>query len=305
VSHTVTVTAPPVPNVKPTARFSSTVADLKASFTGAASTDSDGTVASYAWEYGDTETGTGVSPDHTYTTAGTYTVKLTVTDDDGATDSVTHDVTVTAPAPTALASDTFGRTVASGWGTAPTGGAWTITGTASNLKVADGVGYATIPAGSTRTALLNSVSSSKSDTQVTVSTDTVPTGGGTYNTIVGRQVGANNYTASIWVKSTGAVVLVIKQGSTVLASPTVTGLTYTAGTALQLRFQVSGTSPTTLRAKIWRASASEPTAWLSTVTDSTSGLQSAGSVGIQSYLSASATATVVSRFDNFTAVPIP
>ena len=66
-------------------------------------------------------TGSGKTDSHTYATSGTYTISLTVTDDDGATDTTTHDVTVTAP--TVLAADAFDRTVANGWGSADTGGA--------------------------------------------------------------------------------------------------------------------------------------------------------------------------------------
>ena len=50
-------------------------------FDGAGSTDSDGAVASYAWDFGDGETGTGSAPEHTYRSGGTFTVTLTVTDD--------------------------------------------------------------------------------------------------------------------------------------------------------------------------------------------------------------------------------
>ena len=64
---------------------------------------------------------------------------------------------------------------------------------------------------------------------------------------------------------------------------------------------MTGTSPTTVRAKIWRTGQAEPTAWLSSVTDSTAGLQVAGAIGLQSSLSSAATSTVVTRFDNFSA----
>ena len=84
-------------NVAPTASFTSTPTNLAVAFDGSASSDSDGTIASYAWTYGDGATGTGASPNHTYAAAGTYTVTLTVTDNVGATGTVSHDVTV-APA---------------------------------------------------------------------------------------------------------------------------------------------------------------------------------------------------------------
>jgi N-acetylmuramoyl-L-alanine amidase/PKD repeat protein len=50
-------------------------------FDGSKSKDSDGTIKDFLWEYGDGSTGTGAKPSHTYNTAGTYTVKLTVVDD--------------------------------------------------------------------------------------------------------------------------------------------------------------------------------------------------------------------------------
>ena len=57
------------------------------SFDGSGSTDPDGTIASYAWDFGDGGTGSGPAPSHTYATAGLYTVSLTVTDNVGASSS--------------------------------------------------------------------------------------------------------------------------------------------------------------------------------------------------------------------------
>ena len=106
-----------------------------ASFDGSGSSDPDGTIASYAWDFGDGATGTGTTPVHTYASPGDYTVALTVKDNSGATDVVTHVVSVTQPAPTALASDAFARAVAKGWGDADTGGTWTLTGSTANASV--------------------------------------------------------------------------------------------------------------------------------------------------------------------------
>lgn len=60
--------------------------------TGMASADND-EVVSYAWDFGDGETGTGVKTQHTYTAAGTYIVTLTVTDAYGNTDTDTAEIT--------------------------------------------------------------------------------------------------------------------------------------------------------------------------------------------------------------------
>jgi PKD repeat protein len=55
-------------------------------FDGSASTDPDGSIVSYSWDFGDgSALGTGVGPVHIYTASGSYTVMLTVTDDQGMT----------------------------------------------------------------------------------------------------------------------------------------------------------------------------------------------------------------------------
>lgn len=81
-----------VPNVAPTASFTGSAVDLHAQFDASASADQDGTIASYAWDFGDGTTGTGATPTHDYTTAGTHTVTLTVTDNRGATATTTGSI---------------------------------------------------------------------------------------------------------------------------------------------------------------------------------------------------------------------
>ena len=67
-------------------------------FDASASSDLDGTIESYAWDFGDGTTGTGVTKTHTYTTADTYNVTLKITDNDTLTDTAARDVTVSPPA---------------------------------------------------------------------------------------------------------------------------------------------------------------------------------------------------------------
>ncbi|MBR9990579.1 MAG: S8 family serine peptidase [Gemmatimonadetes bacterium] len=82
-------------NSPPSASFTYSCSDLSCSFTDT-STDSDGTIASRAWSFGDGSTSTATNPSHTYSSGGTYSVQLTVTDNDGATNSSTRSVTVSS-----------------------------------------------------------------------------------------------------------------------------------------------------------------------------------------------------------------
>src|SRR5699024_2369283 len=82
-------------NKSPVAKLDSDCDGLDCAFDGAGSQDPDGSIASYEWDFGDGDTASGASAEHTYDAAGDYTVTLTVTDDRGATDTTTRDVTVT------------------------------------------------------------------------------------------------------------------------------------------------------------------------------------------------------------------
>jgi PKD repeat protein len=97
VTHAVSVQAPPPVNQLPTADFAFTCDALSCSFSDQ-STDEDGTVSSWAWDFGDGASSTERNPDHSYEAAGSYSVTLTATDDIPESASVSQTVTVTAPA---------------------------------------------------------------------------------------------------------------------------------------------------------------------------------------------------------------
>jgi PKD repeat protein len=71
---------------------------LAVNFTSTAS-DPDGTIASYSWAFGDGNTSSQQNPANTYQATGTYTARLTVTDNQGATASAEIQITVTSSAP--------------------------------------------------------------------------------------------------------------------------------------------------------------------------------------------------------------
>ena len=82
-------------NTAPVANFTAMLSGLTANFTDT-STDSDGTIASRSWNFGDGTTSTATNPSKTYASAGTYTVTLTVTDNGGLSHTRSQSVTVTA-----------------------------------------------------------------------------------------------------------------------------------------------------------------------------------------------------------------
>jgi PKD repeat protein len=83
-----------VGNAAPTASFAASCTDAACSFDASGSSDPDGTIASHTWNFADGTSGSGVSPVHVYRAAGTYAVTLVVTDNAGATSSVTRSVTI-------------------------------------------------------------------------------------------------------------------------------------------------------------------------------------------------------------------
>ena len=86
-------------NATPIASPTASCTGQSCGFNGSSSTDPDGTVAGYAWSFGDGGTSTAVRPSHRYAAAGTYDATLTVTDNQGGTGTSTIPVTVDAGDP--------------------------------------------------------------------------------------------------------------------------------------------------------------------------------------------------------------
>ena len=289
------------------AAFTSSAADLVVSVDGSGSADADGRVASHAWEFGDGGTGTGATATHTYAAAGTYQVRLTVTDDRGATGTVTRAVTVTAPQPPAagepFAADAFGRTVTAGWGSADRGGAWTIGGSTASPQV-DGAGQLTGGAGRSARATLAGVSQRDLVVQADIVLPQAPTGGGSYISLAGRRIGTSDYRATLRFQASGAVDLrldrMVSGAETVLRTVRLPG-TYTAGSALTVRLELTGSGTTTLKAKAWTAGTAEPADWTVTTTDTTAALQAAGALHLETFTASTATRAQLFRVDNLRA----
>jgi len=93
VTHGETVN---VGNAPPAASFMRTCSGFACTFNASASSDPDGTIVSYGWNFGDGTTGSGATANHVYAASGSYTVTLTVTDNGAATSTQVQSVTVGA-----------------------------------------------------------------------------------------------------------------------------------------------------------------------------------------------------------------
>lgn len=290
------------PNESPTAAFTAETDDLAATFDGGSSSDPDGNVVSYAWQFGDGGTGSGETPSHNYAAGGTFPVTLTVTDNDGGTDSVTQNVTVTEPDPPdpgePFVSDLFNRAQSTGLGSADVGGAWTVSDPAGFAVVSGSGQWRLTSPGVTRSANLGGTLRSSTDLTMNLSVDKNAVGGTTYAYVEGRRVTSNTEYRSVFRFSTSNTVSVgleALKGSTtatVLANPITVG-TLSPGTEIHVRMQTFGTNPTTIRTKVWLGAASEPAAWTVSASDSYAALQTNGAVGLITYISGAASNTPV------------
>ncbi|WP_238695676.1 PKD domain-containing protein [Microbacterium sp. HSID17254] len=283
-------------NALPTASFTLSASGLTVSTDASASTDADGSVRSYRWDWGDGTTGEGASATHTYATAGTRTVTPTVTDDVGGSATTTREAVVAEPAP--LASDEFERTAGPGWGEALAGGAWKITGgSAAAASVADGSGQLKLAAGDTRHATLNAPSVPNPALETTFRVDQPSSTGGSYIGVIARDSSAGRYLVRAWLRSDGTVWLVAHRDGTVLATRALNGVTVTPGTTYTLKAAVTGADKASLVAKLWATDAAEPADWQLRATDAAP--LPAGGVGLSGSRSASATAPLGVSFDTF------
>jgi len=184
--------------------------------------------------------------------------------------------------------------------------AGTVTETADDAKTSSAAtgdaGTVTVPAGESKTVSLDTATSTGTDLTTGFSLGAAPTGGGAYLSTTVRGTAAGDYRVKVRVASTGVVTSQLVKAAdgkeTALSDPAVVpGVTYAAGTRLLVRVQATGSSPTTLRARVWAQGITEPTSWLNTATDATAGLQTAGSVGYTAYTSSAAAEPAVFQVD--------
>ncbi len=116
-SDSITVGGAQPPTAVLSADRTSGAAPLTVNFSAAGSSDADGTIASYAWSFGDGGTAGGLTAQRVYSTPGTYTAALTVTDNSGLTDSKTVTITVgTSGGPATVSVADIGMSLGSYWG---------------------------------------------------------------------------------------------------------------------------------------------------------------------------------------------
>lgn len=297
-------------NQPPVAAFTHSEQNLAMSVDGSGSSDVDGVIMAHAWDFGDGSTGTGATAQHIYTAPGTYLVKLTVTDNNGATGQRSAQVTVTAPDANApFAADAFERSVDAGFGTAEVGGAWGLQGSASSFAVSGGAGRITGMVGGNRGAYLTETTRVEADVTADLSLNTAPSGGADFVSLMGRRVSnGNDYELTVRYMPDGTAIAYLRRalgGAVTVLSSTSLGAV-APGDVLKARVQVSGTDTTTVRGKVWRAGQAEPGSWLLTSAEATpAALNAAGHAGILQYVSSAWTgAAPTLTVDNFAARPV-
>jgi hypothetical protein len=192
-----------------------------------------------------------------------------------------------AMAATTIASDSFNRTVTSGWGTAEQGGSWTVLDTPANWSVAPGIGSIVAPANTERRAVLSSASAKDVDLLAKVA---VPRCSGSSTNcvsyVLGRVSGGSAptyYRVGLLQSQARSTVFIRAQrndGSNV-SSDLDTGIPAADGEVLWIRVEFEGTNPTKVRARAWRDGTTEPGSWLLNATDSTAAEQASGGIGVR------------------------
>ena len=237
---------------------------------GSASSDASGVaITAYTFNFGD---GTIIGPQatptagHTYTTAGGYTVSLTVTDVTGATAMITAPVTVGAPY---IVQDTFQRPNQSGWGTASDGMTWS---SGSSLSISSDEGLISNSAASSF-ATLGSATTADGNALVRflVGSTSADTAG-----IILRHQSNGNMDLARYDGNGHLQFLVMSGGSWTVVSQT--SFSPNAGSFYWLRAEVQGSS---VYLKVWAAGSTEPSAWTWSGTSST--ITAAGEMGLYGF----------------------
>lgn len=209
-------------------------------------------------------------------------------------------VTATACAPDT--TDSFTRTVSSGWGSADTLQAWTAVGGAgTDFSVSSGAGRHLLTSVNVARWTTMAQPIADFDLTVTVSTTALATGASQYVALVARMVDVSNcYLARVDILTTAAIALTIRKRvagtETQLVGGVVPGLTHTANGQFKLRFRARDSI---LKAKVWASGGTEPPFWTAMAFDTS--FTAAGLIGVRSLLNTGNTNSSPSAvFDDFT-----
>lgn len=188
--------------------------------------------------------------------------------------------TAAITSPEAGAHDTFTRTVASGgWGTPDVGPAWVHAGTAADASV-NGSYAQHFRAAGNGASIDETLPVSVRDVDMSgrIRLDALPVGASVRHIVLLRLGGGltDTYRFYIFTTVTGAINIQFLANATTINTQNGV-MTITAGQWLRFRVQGIGADPTTLRARVWLDGTAEPETWQLEITDSTAGLQDAGS----------------------------
>ncbi|MBE6474507.1 MAG: hypothetical protein E7Z95_02865 [Actinomyces succiniciruminis] len=188
-------------------------------------------------------------------------------------------------------NDQFETAVSGGWG-----GSWSVAPAARFTGGADGYGVIAMPkAGTGSSATVRNYSSTSTRVNAYFTFAENGAGGRTYVSIAARGIAGSSdsyYVKTVLDNGRLSASLMKRVGSqeTTLATIPMEG-TFSPGMRVNVIVEAAGTSPTTLRAKVWLGETSAPTEWSATATDAEPRLQRRGVVRINTYLSGSATST--------------
>lgn len=209
---------------------------------------------------------------------------------------------------TIIVEDTFTRSTSNGWGTADTGGAYTILGgTASNFSVNGSSASISQPIGNQTIT----ISPTALDTEMVFrfQLDKLPTGGNVWITTIMRRNGNNEYRPRMTIGANGAISLqTIKNvgGTTSQVNNFSANTAINSGNPLipntwyYFKARVTGTNPTTIQSRVWQDGSAEPGTWTFEQQDSEAVLQNSGFTGVRTDTQGAVTnPPVVMSFDDY------
>lgn len=290
------------------------------SWTAATDPDSGDSISQYHIFRDGSEVGTSATTSFTDSAAtfGTYSYTVKAEDSHSALSvaSSAYSIEYDDPSPSNLAEDAFTRSVTPGWGTADTGGSYTQNGTAGTWTNGSvGILQATAT-NQDKIASLN-VSNLSSEGFFTFKTSKVPVGGAYYVREYARMSGSgvddDGYRVVVTINTDGSVDLNIRKHTPgtgswaqvgTVATPIASG--FAANHVYDVRFQVSGASPTALQAKLWDSTGSEPGTWAVSTSDGSTALQTTGSwLGLEEASGTNVTnAPYTVQFDDWSVAPL-